>query len=106
MRLHEKQAGYILAAAHTTLIIWKAILSVLQRVKYGVVSLKRLHRDLQHWDDLFVAGRLHKPVIHIIRGNLEVSQSIAANLDAALRLALLLLPQRFSERVRNCLIVV
>ncbi|KAK9858420.1 hypothetical protein WJX84_004892 [Apatococcus fuscideae] len=69
-----------------------------QRVKYGVVSLKRLHRDLQHWDDLFVAGRLHKPVIHIIRGNLEVSQSIAANLDAALRLALLLLPQRFSER--------
>lgn len=72
----------------------------LQRVKYGVVSLKRLHQDLLHWDDLYVAGRLHKPVIHILRGNLEVAQSISTNLDAALRLALLLLPPRFSERVR------
>ncbi len=73
----------------------------MQRVKYGVVSSKRLQEDLLHWNDLFVAGRLHKPVIHIIRGNLDVAQSISSNLDAALRLALLLLPPRFSERVRS-----
>ena len=64
-----------------------------------MVSMKRRHQDLLHWDDLYVAGRLHKPVIHILRGNLEVAQSISTNLDAALRLALLLLPPRFSERV-------
>lgn len=75
-------------------------MGAMQRVKYGVVSLKRLHQDLLQWDDLYVAGRLHKPVIHILRGNLEVAQSISTNLDAALRLALLLLPPRFSERVR------
>jgi translocator assembly and maintenance protein 41 len=32
------------------------------RVKYGVVALPTLLRDLRDWDALYVAGRMHKPV--------------------------------------------
>lgn len=32
-------------------------------IKYGVISMDQLKRDLREWDSLYVAGRLQKPVI-------------------------------------------
>ena len=31
-------------------------------IKYGVVNLDTLQKDLSQWDTLYLAGRLHKPV--------------------------------------------
>jgi hypothetical protein len=66
-------------------------------VKYGVVGLPRLLRDLREWDALFVAGRLQKPVA-TLAGDARVDAAQASNLRAALACALLLLPERFSEQ--------
>ena len=33
-----------------------------QEVKYGIISTARLVQDLEDWDTLYVAGRMHKPV--------------------------------------------
>ena len=50
---------------------WKLLLAlrallplstVLQEVKYGVVELSKVHQELRNWDNLFLSGRMHKPV--------------------------------------------
>lgn len=66
-------------------------------VKYGVVSLDTLCRDLSEWQTLYLAGRLQKPV-KILRDDARVRLSNQINLLSALRTALLLLPPAFSER--------
>lgn len=66
-------------------------------IKYGVVALDTLKRDLREWDTLYLAGRLHKPV-KILRDNPQVRIANQINLLSALRTALLLLPQTFTER--------
>ncbi|KAJ3299245.1 Mitochondrial translocator assembly and maintenance protein 41 [Borealophlyctis nickersoniae] len=66
------------------------------RIKYGVVSMDRLFRDLTEWETLYLAGRLHKPV-KIIRDDARISLGMRANLRAAVRTALLLLPNQFTE---------
>ncbi len=71
-----------------------------QRIKYGVVSLATLERDLRQWDSLYCAGRLHKPVLSL-REHPAAAAAQAANLLAALRVALLLLPERFTTDVRG-----
>ena len=47
-------------------------------IKYGVVEASRAQRDLEHWTDLYVSGRLHKPVrelqLHPQRGRSRVLQ--------------------------------
>ncbi|CAG8362477.1 unnamed protein product [Penicillium salamii] len=65
-------------------------------IKYGVVNLDTLCRDLTQWDTMYLAGRLHKPV-KILRDHPKVRLANQVNLLSALRVALLLLPERFSE---------
>jgi mitochondrial translocator assembly and maintenance protein 41 len=66
-------------------------------IKYGVVTLETLKRDLREWDTLYLAGRLQKPV-KILRDDPQVRMANQINLMSALRTALLLLPEKFTER--------
>ncbi|KAF8455257.1 mitochondrial matrix Mmp37 [Kalaharituber pfeilii] len=65
-------------------------------IKYGVVKIETLLRDLSTWDTLYLAGRLHKPV-KILRDDPRVRYANQLNLLAAVRTALLLLPETFTE---------
>jgi translocator assembly and maintenance protein 41 len=73
------------------------------RCKYGVVALADLVEDLERWDSLYVAGRLHKPVKFVSGGpaavgcDAEFGRALAANLRHAAHAALFCLPERFSE---------
>lgn len=66
-------------------------------IKYGVVNLDTLCRDLSEWDTLYLAGRLQKPV-KILRDDPRVRLTNQVNLISALRTALLLLPPSFTEQ--------
>ncbi|KEF60795.1 uncharacterized protein A1O9_02357 [Exophiala aquamarina CBS 119918] len=66
-------------------------------VKYGVVNLDTLCKDLSEWNTLYLAGRLQKPV-KILRDNPAVRLANQVNLIAAVRTALLLLPPNFTEK--------
>ena len=65
-------------------------------IKYGVVNLDTLCTDLSEWSTLYIAGRLQKPV-KILRDDPRVRLANQVNLISAVRTALLLLPEEFSE---------
>ena len=65
-------------------------------IKYGVVNLDTLCKDLSEWDTLYLAGRLQKPV-KILRDDPRVRLANQINLMSAVRTALLLLPAKFTE---------
>lgn len=67
-------------------------------VKYGVIATKHLIEDVLDWRDLYVAGRLHKPV-EIIKppNNVKIENAMDNNLKSAVHAALLLLPKNFTE---------
>ncbi|KAL4934268.1 mitochondrial matrix Mmp37-domain-containing protein [Aspergillus undulatus] len=65
-------------------------------IKYGVVNIDTLCKDLSQWDSLYLAGRLHKPV-KILRDHPKVRLANQMNLLSAVRVALLLLPEEFTE---------
>ncbi|KAJ3027428.1 UNVERIFIED_CONTAM: Mitochondrial translocator assembly and maintenance protein 41 [Siphonaria sp. JEL0065] len=67
------------------------------RIKYGVISMKHLLQDLTEWNNLYVAGRLQKP-IKILRGDSRVKLANDQNLLNVLRVSLLLLPHQFTEK--------
>lgn len=67
-------------------------------IKYGVITSHHFMEDVLDWRDLYLAGRLHKPV-DIIRppSNVKISNAIEINLKSAVHAALLLLPEVFTE---------
>lgn len=65
-------------------------------IKYGVVNLDTLCKDLSEWNTLYIAGRLQKPV-KILRDNASVRLANQVNLISAVRTALLLLGPEFTE---------
>lgn len=65
-------------------------------IKYGVVNMETLHKDLSEWNTLYLAGRLHKPV-KILTEDPNIRLANQRNLMAAVRCALLLLPPSFTE---------
>ena len=66
-------------------------------IKYGVVNLDTLCTDLSEWTTLYLAGRLQKPV-KILRDDPRVRLANQINLLSAVRTALLLLPENFTEK--------
>ena len=66
------------------------------RLKYGVISEDALMSDLKHWNQLYVAGRLQKPVVILKEGSESVQMALEANRMAALHAAIALLPPTFS----------
>ena len=65
-------------------------------IKYGVISKRRLIRDLLEWSDLYISGRMHKP-IHSLTTDEHVEAAQSSNVESAVRTALLLLPTRFTR---------
>ncbi|CAI6322903.1 unnamed protein product [Periconia digitata] len=66
-------------------------------IKYAVVDMNILQRDLLDWDTMYLAGRLHKPVkILFEEPNIRVANQ--RNLLSAIRCSLLLLPETFTEK--------
>ncbi len=66
-----------------------------REIKYGVISIEDLKKDLLEWTTLYCAGRLQKPV-EILQTTTDVRWAIQKNLKHALSTALLLLPGNFT----------
>lgn len=65
-------------------------------IKYGVVSVDTLVKDLMDWETLYMAGRMQKP-INVLRDEPRIKLANQVNLSSAVRASLLLLPETFSE---------
>lgn len=66
-------------------------------IKYGVISVDTLCSDLLNWSTLYTSGRMHKP-IRILTNDARVRLTQQVNLASALRVALLTLPESFTQR--------
>jgi len=66
-------------------------------IKYSIVSLEKISKDLSEWNTLYIAGRLHKPVL-TLKSTAEIEKMRPKNLEHALNVATMLLPQNFSAR--------
>lgn len=66
-------------------------------IKYGVVNIDMLCQDLSNWNTMYLAGRLQKPV-KILRDHPRVRLANQINLLSAVRVALLTLPHKFTEK--------
>lgn len=73
-------------------------------VKYGVIERADLIYDLNEWKWLYVAGRLQKPVLMVhpdgvdeLAKDTQLSNALVKNLENALTVALLLLPDSFTK---------
>ena len=69
-----------------------------QLIKYGVISTSTLIEDLLNWNNLYIAGRLQKPVkIVAMNENVALRSALDKNLKSAVTAAFLMLPESFSE---------
>nr|XP_019588244.1 PREDICTED: phosphatidate cytidylyltransferase, mitochondrial isoform X3 [Rhinolophus sinicus] len=67
-------------------------------IKYGVISTRVLIEDLLNWSNLYIAGRLQKPVkIIAMNENVALRSALDKNLKSAVTAAFLMLPESFSE---------
>ncbi|XP_069875243.1 phosphatidate cytidylyltransferase, mitochondrial isoform X3 [Dipodomys merriami] len=67
-------------------------------IKYGVISTSILIEDLLNWNNLYIAGRLQKPVkIVAMNENVTLRSALEKNLKSAVTAAFLMLPESFSE---------
>nr|XP_012640712.1 phosphatidate cytidylyltransferase, mitochondrial isoform X2 [Microcebus murinus]XP_012640713.1 phosphatidate cytidylyltransferase, mitochondrial isoform X2 [Microcebus murinus] len=67
-------------------------------IKYGVISTNVLIEDLLNWNNLYIAGRLQKPVkIVAMNENVTLRSALDKNLRSAVTAAFLMLPESFSE---------
>mmetsp|Transcript_53895 Transcript_53895/g.122837 ORF Transcript_53895/g.122837 Transcript_53895/m.122837 type:complete len:315 (-) Transcript_53895:64-1008(-) len=84
---------------YNTLIPMKGKSSAGRLMKYGVVGRNELVQDLEDWRWLYLAGRLHKPVLFAAGSpsSAGLEQPVRANLEAAVRASLLSLPEKFSQ---------
>lgn len=67
-----------------------------ETIKYGVVSIDDLMKDCVDWNTMYLAGRFQKPVL-ILRDDARVSLARRKNFRSAVRTALFLLPETFTE---------
>lgn len=66
-------------------------------IQYETISEGAFCYDLNNWSELHVSGHLHKPIETIVAANSrEIAISIENNIQHALRVSLLLLPEEFS----------
>jgi translocator assembly and maintenance protein 41 len=70
--------------------------------KYGVIGVDNLVNDLTTWEHLFIAGRLHKPVLDLDSNYFshrleDIREARKTNMKAAAAAAMVILPQNFSE---------
>ncbi|XP_023417689.1 phosphatidate cytidylyltransferase, mitochondrial isoform X3 [Cavia porcellus] len=67
-------------------------------IKYGVISTRALMEDLLGWNNLYIAGRLQKPVkIVAMNEDVTLRSALDKNLKSAVTAAFLMLPESFSE---------
>lgn len=67
-------------------------------LKYGIIKTEHLIEDLNTWSNLYVAGRLHKPVEFIFGAldrNEKLRTALRFNKESAIRASLLQLPESF-----------
>ncbi len=66
-------------------------------IKYWVIEVQDMISDLINWDTLYVAWRLQKPV-EILSSTTEIDEAQKINLRTAVKVALLLLPEQFTQK--------
>lgn len=68
-------------------------------LRYGVIYASHFTRDLQTWNTMYIAGRMLQPIVTLkLTYNSDILDALEDNLVMAVHTALLLLPEKFTER--------